>query len=88
MSQESYIESLLHRFNLEEAKSLTIPIDPNICLSNDDCHTSVEEKQEMKGIPYQEAVRALNWVAVGTQLDIAFVVGQLAQFLGNPGRVH
>ena len=30
----------------------------------------------------------MNWLAVGTQPDIAFVVGQLAQFLENPGRMH
>src|SRR5271168_196197 len=81
ISQKSYIESLLRRFNLEDAKNLTVPIDPNIRLSKDDCPVSVEDKQEMKGVPYQEAIGALNWVAVGTRPDIAFVVGQLAQFL-------
>ena len=42
----------------------------------------------MKGVPYRELVGALNWLAVGSQPDIAFAVGQLAQFLENPGRVH
>src|SRR5271163_1578341 len=42
----------------------------------------------MKGVPYCELVGALKWLAVGTRPDIAFIVGQLAQFLENPGRVH
>ena len=42
----------------------------------------------MKTIPYQEAIGALNWIAVGSRPDIVFVVSQPAQFLENPGRVH
>ena len=30
----------------------------------------------------------LNWIAVGTQPNIVFVVGQLAHFMENPGCVH
>src|SRR6202522_2899787 len=88
LSQESYINSLLHRFNLEDAKTLTTPMDSNIRLVSDDCPTSIEDKLEMKGIPYCEAIGALNWLAVGTRPDIAFIVGHLAQFLKNPGRTH
>ena len=42
----------------------------------------------MKKIPYCEAIGALNWVAIASQPDIAFVIGQLAQFLENLGQVH
>src|ERR1700678_755548 len=88
LSQESYINSLLHRFNLEDVKTLTTPMDSNIRLVSDDCPTSIEDKLEMKGIPYREAIGALNWLAVGTRPDIAFIVGHLAQFFENPGRTH
>ena len=88
MSQEAYINLVVRRFNLEDAKPLSTPIDANTHLLKDDCPTFAEEKQEMKGVPYREAVGALNWLAVGSRPDIVFVVGQLAQFLKNPGRVH
>jgi transposase InsO family protein len=88
ISQQSYIEFVIRRFNLEDAKPLTIPVDPNISLSKDHCPETNEAKAEMKGVPYREAIGALNWIAVGSRPDIAFVVGQLAQFLENPGRVH
>jgi hypothetical protein len=57
-------------------------------LLKDDCPTSAEDKQEMKAIPYRELIGALNWLAVGSRPDIAFVIGQLAQFLKNPERVY
>src|ERR1700678_373319 len=88
ISQESYVESLLRCFNLENAKSLTVPINSNTHLVSDDCPTTIEGKQDMKEVPYRELIGALNWLAVGSRPDIAFVVGQLAQFLENPGRVH
>jgi len=88
MSQQSYIESVIRRFHLEDAKPLTIPIDLNVLLSKDQCPSTDEAKKAMRNVPYREAVGALNWIAVGSRPDIAFVVGQLAQFLENPGRVH
>jgi len=88
ISQKAYIESIICRFNLDDAKSLTIPMDPNILLSKDQCPTTEEQMKEMKKIPYREAIGALNWVAVGSRPDISFAVGQLAQFMENPGRNH
>ena len=48
ISQESYINSVVHRFNLEDAKPLLIPIDANMHLQKDDCPVSDEDKKEMK----------------------------------------
>ena len=39
-------------------------------------------------MPFREAVRSLNWVAVGTQLDTLFVVGMLSQYLEGLGHVQ
>jgi len=88
LSQHSYIDTLLRRFNLEDCKPLAQPLDPHVQFSKDQCPTTVEEKAAMKAVPYREAVGALNWVAVGTRPDISFAVGQLAQYMENPGRVH
>ena len=88
ISQKSYIESIIHPFNMDNVKSLTVPIDPNILLSKDQCPTTEEGKRDMKNISYCEAIGALNWVVIGSCLDIAFVVGQLAQYMENPRKSH
>ena len=67
-----YIETILHRFNLEAAKSLKIPMDPNTHLSKEDCPSTKEEEAAMKKIPYREAIGALNWIAVGSRHIVAF----------------
>jgi hypothetical protein len=48
----------------------------------------VKEIAEMTPVPFREAVGILNWTAVGTQLDISFVVGVLSQYLEGRGRVQ
>ena len=63
-------------------------MDPNTHLSKEDCSSTKEEEAAMKKVPYWEAIGALNWIAVGSWSDIVFVIGQLVQYLENPGRVH
>jgi hypothetical protein len=66
LSQHAYINTLLHRFNLKDCKSLVQPLDLHAQLSKDQSTTTIEEKAVMKAVPYREAVGALNWVVVGT----------------------
>jgi len=40
LSQWSYIDSILTHFNFTDAKLLSIPMDPNISFSKDQCPTS------------------------------------------------
>ena len=48
VSQEAYINSIVRRFNLEDARPQSSPIDANSCLLKDDCPTMTEDQQEMK----------------------------------------
>jgi hypothetical protein len=52
--QEAYIDPVVCWFNLEDAKPLWTPINSNSHLLKDDCPISVEDKQEMKKVPYYE----------------------------------
>ena len=80
LSQHADIDTLLHRFNLEDCKLLAQPLNPHTQFSVDQCLTTFEVKAAIKAVPYQEAVGALNWVAIGMQPDIVFAVSQLARF--------
>ena len=84
-SQEAYIQKILERFNLQDAKTYASPLDPNIKLTKDHSPTSETEKENMKKIPYRQAIGSLMWTAVATQPDVVFAV---SQFLENPGQPH
>jgi hypothetical protein len=88
LSQQSYITSILQRYNFSDAKPIAMPMDPNVQLTTEHRAISIKDIAAMKHIPYREAVGSLMWAAVGTRPDIAFPVGILSKFLDNPGPAH
>ena len=66
ISQEAYIDSILERFNLQDAKIYSSPLDPNMKLSKDQCPNMTEDTKKMEKFPYRQAIRSLMWVAVAT----------------------
>jgi hypothetical protein len=88
LSQHQYILDLLDRFNLADCNTVTTPLDPNIRLSSSMSPQSPQEIDEMRSVPYLQAVGALMYLAVATRPDIAYSVGVLARFSKNPGMQH
>ena len=88
LSQTAYINTVTTHFNLENAKSVSTPMDPGLTLSITQCSKTQVEINEMKSMPYKEAVGSLMYTAIGTQPDIAYSVSLLGQFMHNPGNIH
>ncbi|WVZ00881.1 hypothetical protein V8G54_026950 [Vigna mungo] len=77
VSQEDYIEKILKRFNMHNAKSARIPIAGHFKLSKSQCPKNEEEKEEMSKVPYSSVA-----------LYIGYAVGAVSRFLSNPGKEH
>ena len=88
LSQESYIDSILARFNLTDAKPMSTPMDPLMRFSKDQSPQTLEEMAEMRNVPYQEGTGSLQYCAIATRPDIAFSVSLLSQYNKNPGQIH
>ena len=88
VDQEKYIKDILARFEMTECNSISTPLDPNQVLSKCMEPANEEEEDEMKRIPYQEAVGSLIYAANCCRPDIAHAVGVVSRFNQNPGRAH
>ena len=88
LSQESYIDSLVECFGLQNVTTVTTPFAPGTILTKDQCPTTPEELQEVANNNYCELVGSLQYAALATQPDISFAISELAQFLTNPGCTH
>jgi len=59
LSQHTYCEWLLKWFNMESCSPATTPLSPGLILSIEDCPTIPDEANEMKNIPFREALGSL-----------------------------
>ena len=83
-----YIQKVVNRFNLQDAKPLMIPMSPGNNLSIKDCPEAPDEINKMRHVPYKEAIGSLMYAAIGSRPEIAFTVSYLARFMQNPGPAH
>src|SRR6266853_2889749 len=88
LSQTTYINTMLDRFDLSAAKPYRFPMVPRIIYSKNDSPSSPQEAVCMEKMPYHEAIGSLMYASIATRPDISFAVAALSQFLDNPGEVH
>ena len=85
--QHIYAETVAKRFNVTNTSM--IPMATGVKpLSKEDGPKNPKRREEMRRIPYGEAVRALMWAATMTRPDLSFAAHNLAKFCTDPGPVH
>ncbi|GBP12712.1 Retrovirus-related Pol polyprotein from transposon TNT 1-94 [Eumeta japonica] len=72
---------LLNKFNMENANSNSVPVDP---------HSRLEKSVQLpdKNLPYREAVGSLMHVAIVSRPDIMFAVNLVSRFLNCYDESH
>lgn len=88
LSQRKYAEQVLKRFNMNDSTPVKLPSDPNQRLTMEMAPSNKEQLEEMKNIPYQEAVGSILYLAQCTRPDISFSVTNVSQFNQNHGMAH
>ena len=88
LSQEGYIQKVLSRFNMQDAKPVNTPLASHFKLSKEQSPKTTEDCESMKKTPYASAVGSLMYAMVCTRLDIAHVVGVVCRYMANPGKQH
>ena len=83
IDQKDYLQKVLQRFNLINAKSVPTPLPEGY------------QPQPNKGSPdpeirasYQQVIGSLLYIMIGTRPDIAYAVTKLSQFAANPTQDH
>ena len=69
LSQEKYIEKVLDRFNVADAKPLGVPLQTHVRISKDDCPKDDYAANYIKNVPYASAsVSLILWLPLGETL--------------------
>ena len=88
LSQDTYINKVLERFNMKNCSLIVAPILKGDRFDLNQCPKIDFEWEHMKNIPYALAVGSLMYAQVYTRPDIAFAVGVLGRYQSNPGLDH
>jgi hypothetical protein len=64
------------------------PLPPGQKFSVSDQPKTIEEINDMKNVPYQEALGAIMYLATCTRPDLAYTMQFLSRPMLNPGREH
>ena len=88
LSQQTYIERILKRFNMQSCSYGKTLIVKGNKFSKGQCPRNDIERYKMKVVLYSSVVGSLMYAQVCTCLDIAFVVGVLGRHLSDLGKSH
>ncbi|GJX85831.1 hypothetical protein Tco_0336605 [Tanacetum coccineum] len=78
ISQSHYIENVLKNFNYVDCTPVSTPMDTSEKLMPNNCQT-------VSQLEYSRVIGCLMYVMTCTRPDIAFAVGKLSRYTGNPG---
>lgn len=83
LGQQSYTESILTRFGMQDAKPIRSPVDTSTKLvKGGDEDTCVDQQL------YQSAVGSLLYLSTATRPDITYAVSNVAKFCAKPTQQH
>ena len=88
LSQSTYIDTMLKRFNMENSKKGYLPIGQGISLSKKDCPTTSEERERMSRIPYASAIGSIMYAMTCTRPDVAYSLAVASRYQSDPGENH
>jgi hypothetical protein len=88
LSQKSYIEKIMLKFNLENTKSTDTPIQPNHNLTRDLRNEKSSLRKLFDVTTYRQALGSLIYLMTCTRPDIAYSIGVLARFMQEPRELH
>ncbi len=81
-TQSAYIDDVIKRFNLEDSKPTSTPLDTNVKLLK-----RTDDQPSSSG-DYPSLVGSLMWAAICTRPDIMHAVSSLARFNSDPTEEH
>ena len=88
LSQKEYIDYILKRFSMSDAKPISTPLASHFWLSKDQSPKTKEEKDFMAKVSYASAIGSLIYAMVCTRPDIAHAMGAVSRFMSNPKKQH
>lgn len=84
LHQKSYVNKVLEKFNMAEAKGAPTPLEVGHALNKIETLAT----EVVDNIPYAEAIGSLLYCAMATRPDIAYTLSVLSKYTSKPKALH
>ena len=88
LSQSTYIDKVLRRFNMHDSKKGFIPMQHGLCLSKTQSPLTKEERDRMNKIPYASAIGSIMYAMLCTRPDVSYALSATSRYQSDPGDAH
>ena len=88
MSQSTYLDKVLKKFNMESSKKGFLPMSHGIKLSKTQCPSTTDERSWMSAIPYASEVGSIMYAMICTRPDVSYALSVVSRYQADPGEIH
>ena len=88
LSQSTYLDKVLKKFKMDQAKKGFLPILQGVKLSQTQSPTTAEDREKMKCIPYASAIGSIMYAMLYTRPDVCLAISLAGRYQSNLGVDH
>ena len=88
LSQSTYIDKVLKRFRMENAKKGLLPMSHGTVLSKNQCPQTTDERANMTMIPYASTIGSIMYAMICTRPDVSYALSVSSRYQSDPGMAH
>jgi len=88
LSQSTYLDKILKKFNMENSKKGFLPVLQGMRLSKTQSPTTAADREKMSSVPYTSAVGSLMYAMLCTRPDINLAISLVGRYQSDPGMEH
>ena len=88
LSQDTYIDKVLKRFNMEQSKKGFLPMSHGMRFSDKQCPLTADEQKRMSKVPYASVVGSIMYAMICTRPDVSYALSVASRYQADPGESH
>ena len=88
VSQKGYIKKVIHKFNMQNDKTVSSPLATHFKLSSTLSPQFDDDVDYMSRVPYSSAMGSLMYAMVCLCPDLSYAASAVNRYMANPGKEH
>ena len=88
LSQSTYIDKVLNRFNMNECKKGFIPMSHGVNLSDTQCDSTLDEQERLSRVHYALSIGSIMYAMICMRPNVSYALSVTNKYQSNPGDAH